>query len=95
MTFYARFPRQVGGKTEWEEIKLTSLEEKEVEKEARLENYRLLRECIEDAKNIAEKHAIREESNIVSMAIALFDKRGSHHVYWKENRAKEKFEGKP
>ena len=95
MTFYARFPRQVGGKTEWEEVSLTSLEEKEVEKAARLENYKLLRESIEDAKNIATKHALRDEASIVKMAIALFDKRGSHHVYWKEKRAKEKFEGKP
>ena len=29
------------------------------------------------------------------LAIALFDKRASHQVFWKENRAKEKFDGKP
>ena len=76
MSFSARFPRQVGGKTEWEEITLTSLEEKEVEKAARLENYRLLRECIEDAKNIALKHDIKDEKSIVALATSLFDKRG-------------------
>jgi hypothetical protein len=95
MAFSARFPKQVGEKTVWEEVRLQSHEEKEVEQKARVENYKLLRESIADARNIAEKDNLEDEASIISLAIALFDKRASHHVYWKENRAKDKFDGKP
>jgi hypothetical protein len=34
------------------------------------------------------------QSDMVSIASALFEKRASHSVYWKESRAKEKFDDK-
>lgn len=95
MVYSARFPKNVGEKTIWEEIRLQSHEEKDVETQARIENYKILRESIADAKNISEKDGLIEEQSIVKIAIALFDKRASHQVYHKENRAKDKFDGKP
>ena len=35
------------------------------------------------------------QTDIINMAISLFEKRASHSVYWKESKAKDKFdEGK-
>jgi hypothetical protein len=50
-------------------------------------------ECIEDAKKIfLEKNLKNFQSDIISLAIALFEKRASHEVYWKEAKAKDKFD---
>lgn len=95
MVFSKSFPRTVKGSTYpvWEEISLSDEEEKEVEKLCKEENNRLMKECLEDAKKIMEN--LKEyQTDMVSIARSLFDKRASHLVYWKENKAKEKFDEK-
>ncbi|MCK5282703.1 MAG: hypothetical protein KAK00_04810 [Nanoarchaeota archaeon] len=97
MPFSKSFPRTVKGSTYpmWEEIFLTEDEEKEEEQKCRKENIRLMQECIEDSKIIVEKKALKKfQSDMIKISIALFDKRASHAVYWKENKAKEKFDKK-
>jgi len=77
----------------WEEITLTDEEEKAVEKKSKEENIKLLKECINDAKSIVIEKGLNESSSdILNVAIALFEKRASHEIYLKENKAKEKFD---
>jgi hypothetical protein len=95
MAFSKSFPRTIEGTNypKWEEVSITKEEEKEQEEKARSENIGLMKECIEDAKSIlAEKGFKDYQSDIVSMAISLFEKRASHSIYWKEGRTKEKFD---
>ena len=94
MPFSKSFPKK--GKTgypQWEEVTLTDAEEKAEEERARSENINLFKECIEDAKSILIGKGLNESnSDIIRVAVALFEKRASHEVYWKENKAKEKFD---
>jgi len=95
MPFSKSFPKQSKTSTypQWEEISLTDEEEKEQEQKSREENIKLLKECIEDAKSILIEKGLNESSSdVIKVAIALFEKRSSHEVYWKENKAKEKFD---
>ena len=93
MSFSKSFPRVVKGSNYpiWEEIFLNDDEEKEVEAKAWAENVSLMKECIEEAKKIL-KDLEESSKNVVSVAISLFEKRGSHLVYHKEARCKEKFD---
>ncbi len=98
MPFSKTFPRPVAGSNypQWEEVYLTAGEEQQVEEECQRENYHLLDECLQEARSLAIKHGINNEDNVARLAIALFEKKASHVVYWKENKAKEKFDrGKP
>jgi hypothetical protein len=95
MGFSKTFPRTVKGTSypQWEEIFLTSPEEAEVDEQARQENLGLMRECIKDAESlISELRLKRFQTSLLQIAIALFEKRASHSVYHRENRAKEKFD---
>ena len=94
MVFSKTFPKQVAGSSypSWEEIILTSEEETEVERRCRQEHFQILDECLQEAKILAIKHAINTEENQTLLAIALFEKRSSHEIFWKENKAKEKFD---
>ncbi len=96
MAFSKSFPREVEGSTypKWEEVKLTENEDKEQEVLARQKNIAIMKECIEDAKNLMiDLEDMKEsQSDRVSIAISLFEKRASHEIYWKENKAKEKFD---
>ncbi len=95
MTFSKSFPR-TSDKTaypSWEEITLNDEEEREVDRRARVENIKLMEECIEDARKIFENSNLRDyQSDIVRVAISLFEKRASHSVYWKERVCKDKFD---
>ena len=72
---------------------MTEEEEKAVEQESREENVKLFRECIEDAKKIMQEKSLKDyQTDLVHIAISLFEKRASHSIYWKESRAKEKFD---
>ena len=96
MPFSKSFPKQskTSAYPQWEEISLTEEEEKEVEEKSRKENIRLLKECIEDAKSVLIEKGLNEStSDVINVAIALFEKRASHSIYWKESKAKEKFDG--
>ena len=72
---------------------MTEEEEKAVEQESREENVKLFRECIEDAKKIMQEKSLKDyQTDLVHIAISLFEKRASHSIYWKESKAKEKFD---
>ena len=96
MTFSKTFPKTTPGSNYpiWEEIVLTEDEEKVVEGKCRQENIQLLDECLEDSKHIAIKNGINTDENRVKLAIALFEKRASHEIFWKESKAKEKFDSR-
>ena len=95
MTFSKSFPRttEKSAYPRWEEIYLSKEEEKLIDKECKSENLKLMKECIDDAKSIFKDKNLKDfQSDIINMAISLFEKRASHSVYWKENKAKEKFD---
>ena len=95
MAFSKKFPRKKEGSNypEWEEVELSGEEESEADEKARQDSIRLMKECIEDSKVIVAEKGYKEyQSDIVHMAISLFEKRASHSVYWKESKAKEKFD---
>ncbi len=95
MVFSRRFPRDVKGSAYpvWEEVYLAIEEERQLEHQARDENIRLLRECIEDAERLFAESKLKDfQTNVIQTAIALFEKRASHAVYWKEEAVKDKFD---
>ena len=97
MGFSKSFPRTTDKSVYpvWEEISLIEAEETEQESIARRENIEKIHQCIKDAKTIIESEGLKPfQTDMVNMAIALFEKRGSHEIYYKENKAKEKFDEK-
>ncbi|HLC81027.1 MAG TPA: hypothetical protein VJH68_00035 [Candidatus Nanoarchaeia archaeon] len=76
----------------WEEIYLTEPEELEAEQLSHKENFRLLDQALNEAKIMAIKHGLNSDENRIKLAIALFEKKASHAVFWKESKAKEKFD---
>jgi hypothetical protein len=79
----------------WVEVYLTEEEEREEEKKCRVENVRLMKECLEDARKIFASEKLKGyETSLITLAVALFEKRASHVIYWKESKAKEKFDKK-
>lgn len=95
MAFSKSFPRTIDKSSYpvWEEIYLSEEEEKEQEQKCKDENVFLMKECIDDANKIfSEKNLKDFQSDVIKVAISLFEKRASHSVYWKENKAKEKFD---
>ena len=77
----------------WIEVFLTENEEKEQEELCRKENIKLMKECVSDAKKIFEEKKLKDyQTDIIRLSVALFEKRASHSVYWKESKAKEKFD---
>jgi len=97
MTFSKSFPR-TDSKTNfptWEEISLNNSEEQNVELRARRETNDLMKQCIEDARLIMEDMNLRDyQTDLVRMAVSLFEKRASHVVYWKEQACKDLFDEK-
>ncbi|MBU1202176.1 MAG: hypothetical protein KJ583_05330 [Nanoarchaeota archaeon] len=95
MVFSKAFPRTTDKSAypRWEEVYLSDEEELVVDKNCKVENIRLMKECIEDAKKIFKDKNLKDfQSDVINIAISLFEKRASHNVYWKENKAKEKFD---
>ena len=95
--FSKSFPRtsKTSPYSQWEEIFLTDEEEKAEEKRCRNENIKLMKECIDDAKSIINEKGLKDyQTDLMHIAISLFEKRASHSIYWKESRAKEKFDEK-
>lgn len=95
MAFTKRLPTERKGSpfARWEEVTLSSDEEREVEEQHRQEDIRLMRECLEDARKIFFEEGLKEfQSNVVDVAVALFNQRSRHVVYWKEERAKKKLD---
>jgi hypothetical protein len=97
MVFYKTFPRttEKSQYPTWEEIALNDAEEKEQEAIARAENIDTLKQCIDDAKAIIQEKQLKPfQTDMIHLAISLFEKKSSHVVYYKENKAKEKFDQK-
>ena len=95
MTFSKQFPKSVDRSNypKWVEIYLSEVEDKECEREAREDNVKLMKECIEDAKLMMKEKQLNDyQSDMIKLAISLFEKRASHVVHFKENKAKEKFD---
>ena len=97
MVFIKSFP-QTSDKSayaKWVEIKLDEHEEIEAEALCRKKNNEVMEECIIDAKEIVKKHRLMEsQSNIIQIANSLFEKRASHEIFFKENKAREKFDSR-
>ena len=51
-------------------------------------------ESLQEAKALCIKNGINTDEIRTNLAIALFEKRASHQVFWKESKAKEKFDKK-
>jgi hypothetical protein len=96
MAFSKTFPKAIPGTNypQWEEVFLTKEEEKQTEEQCRRENIQLMDECLQDAKTLVIKSGINTDENRAQVAIALFEKRASHVIFWKESKAKEKFDQK-
>ena len=94
MAFTKSFPRTLPGSSFpiWEEVELTAEEEREVEERCRRENFHLLDGCLQEAKALAIQHRMNQEDIVARLAVALFEKQASHSIFWKEHRAKEKFD---
>ena len=62
-------------------------------KEQREANIKLMQECLKDAKKLISDEEMKDfETNVARIAIALFNQRSSHLVYWKEEKAKQRFD---
>ncbi len=95
MSFSKSFPKTAEGSSypKWVEVYLTEEEESDMEKACRNQNIELMKECIDDAKELIEEKGFKGfKEDILTVAVSLFEKRASHSVYWKENKAKEKFD---
>jgi len=95
MTFSKAFPRRKKDSSypQWEEVFLSETEEKDIEEKAKTQNRELLKECVRDAQKIMQDENLKNyQTDLIHVAIALFEKRASHEIYWKENKAKEKFD---
>jgi len=95
MSFSKSFPKTTKGSNypKWEEVSISANEEALEEQKCRTENIKLMKECVEDAKEIIHNQNLkRYQTDLVNMAIALFEKRASHSIHWKERKAKEKFD---
>jgi len=95
MSFSKSFPKKTEGSNypSWEEVFLDTTEEEKIEKLAEEENIELMKLCLDEAKKILSEKILKDyQSDVVQIAIALFNKKASHVVYWKERACKEKFD---
>jgi len=95
MAFSKSFPRTKDKFPVWEEIFLTDKEEKQAELISKKENIELMKGCVDEARKIINEKGLKDyQSDVINMAVALFEKIASHQVYHKERIAKEKFDEK-
>ncbi|MBT4538983.1 hypothetical protein HOI26_00740 [Candidatus Woesearchaeota archaeon] len=96
MAFSKTFPKTTPGSNypTWEEITLTNEEESLAAEKCKQENFKVLDHALREARALAIKHSLNESENVVRLAVALFEKRASHEIFFKENKAKEKFDEK-
>ena len=95
MAYSKNFPRTVEGSNypRWEEIYLTQEEEEQEEEKSRQDNLKIMKECCEDARRIMEAKGLKDyQTDLINMALALFRKRASYAIHYKEQKAKEKFD---
>lgn len=97
MAYSKTFPRttEKSNYPRWEEIYLTEEEEASEEKKCRQDNIEIMKECLDDARRIIQEKGLKDyQSDLISLALALFEKRASFAVHYKEQKAKEKFDEK-
>lgn len=97
MAFSKSFPRRSDKSNYpiWEDVSLTKEEELAAEREARVENNKLMKDCLDDAKAIlADKQLKHYQADLIRIAISLFEKRASHTVWQKERKCRDKFDEK-
>ena len=97
MAFSKTFPRTIEGSNypRWEEIHLTKEEELAEEEKCRQDNIAILKESIDDAKDVMGEKGLKDyQTDLINMALALFRKRSSYSIHYKEQKAKEKFDEK-
>lgn len=97
MSFTKSFPRTLKGSNYpiWEEISLSAEQEKEVALNSFNENLVLMKKCLDEAKKVLSEKDMKDyQSDVVSLAVALFEKTASHSVYHKEAKARELFNDK-
>jgi hypothetical protein len=95
MTFSKAFPKQVEGISypKWIEVYISTEEEKQIEQDTKNANVALMKQCILDAKAVVQDSDLKNyQSDVIELAIALFEKLSSHVVYAKERRCKDKFD---
>lgn len=97
MAFSKSFPKTVEGSSypRWEEIFLSDAEEAEQEAKCRKENIEIMKQCIDDARELMKAKSLKDyQTDLIKIASVLFEKRSSHVIYWKERKAKELFDKK-
>lgn len=95
MAFTKSFPKDIPNSRypEWVEVSLTEAEEAKIEAHARENHIRLLQESLHDAIQLVKEEQLKDyQTNMVQLAMALFEKRASHTVWHKEEAARIKFE---
>jgi len=75
----------------WVEVELTSEEEQKAEEQAHSEQLKTMLRCVDDASVVADEKNLSNNER-TRIATALFDKRASHNVFYKERHAREKFD---
>ena len=54
-----------------------------------------MKECIGDSRKLFSESDLKDyQSDLIRLAVSLFEKRASHVVYWKESECKEIFDKK-
>jgi hypothetical protein len=77
----------------WEEVYLNEKEEKETERKAASKNIATMINCLNNAFSIFEKNKLKPyQSDVIAVAVALFEKRASHEAYFKEEKCREIFD---
>ena len=87
MVYSKNFPRSVEGSNYpcWEEIYLTLEEEEQEEEKSRQDNINIMKQCVDDARQIMEVKGLKDyQSDLINMALALFRKRASYGLHYKE-----------
>ena len=97
MAYSKNFPRTVDGSNypRWEEVHLTEEEEEQEEEKCRKDNIEIMKECVDDAREVMREKGLKDyQSDLIGMAMALFRKRSSYSIHYKEQKAKDKFDEK-
>lgn len=95
MAFRKRFPKDVPTSPypQWVTVELTKEQEEQLEEKTRDENVSLMQECLSDAKELVEAQGLKDyQTDVVNIAISLFEKRASHLAYHKEEFAYDQFQ---
>jgi len=95
MPYSKSYPKTTKGSNypKWVEVSLTQEEELAEEVRCKYDNIELMKECLEDAKKIIQSQDLkRYQTDLVNVAIALFRKRSSYAIHYKESKTKEKFD---